>query len=191
MYQDLLRDARFFSMLLDLDADLAERARGEGCRCGGTLHRAPYDRKPRGAALTVGQTVRFSFCCAVEGCRRRATPASFRFLGRRVYLATVVLLVCALREGATPARRRRLREVCGADARTLRRWRRWWQQAFAGARCWRELRGRWGRPPADSALPGALLDSMPLEWPLERRVVGVLRLLSPITTGAGLTGQAA
>jgi hypothetical protein len=191
LYQDLLRDARFFSVLFDLDVDLAERARGEGCGCGGMLHRAHYDRKPRGAAVTVGQTVRFSFCCAVEGCRRRATPASFRFLGRKVYLATVVLLVSALRDGATPDRRRRLREVCGADARTLRRWRRWWQQAFANARCWRGLRGRWARPPADSTLPGALLDSLPLEWDLERRVVGVLWLLSPITTGAGLTEQAA
>jgi hypothetical protein len=191
LYQDLLRDTRFFSMLFDLDVDLAEHARGEGCRCGGALHRADYDRKPRGAPLAEGQTVRFSFCCSVEGCRRRATPVSFRFLGRKVFLATVVLLVSALRDGATPVRRRRLRELCGADARTLRRWRRWWQEAFAAARCWRELRGRWARPPADSRLPGALLDSMPLEWDLERRVVGVLRLLSPITTGAGLTDQAA
>jgi len=30
---------------------------------------------------------RFSFCCARDGCRTRKTPPSFRFLGRKVYLA--------------------------------------------------------------------------------------------------------
>ena len=39
---------------------------------------------------------RFSFCCAVDGCRKRATPPSLRFLGRKVYLATVVTLISAM-----------------------------------------------------------------------------------------------
>jgi len=33
------------------------------------------------------------FCCAVDGCRSRATPPSLRFLGRKVYLAAIVVLV--------------------------------------------------------------------------------------------------
>ena len=35
---------------------------------------------------------RFSLCCGREGCRKRATPPSLRFLGRRVYLCAVVLV---------------------------------------------------------------------------------------------------
>jgi hypothetical protein len=36
---------------------------------------------------------RLSFRCAVDGCRARTTPPSLRFLGPKVYLATVVVLV--------------------------------------------------------------------------------------------------
>jgi hypothetical protein len=34
---------------------------------------------------------RFSFCCAVDGCRSRATPPSLRFLGPKVYIAAIVV----------------------------------------------------------------------------------------------------
>jgi hypothetical protein len=44
--------------------------------CGGTLHAANYLRKPRGWLIALGEehNLRFSFCCAVDGCRDRATP---------------------------------------------------------------------------------------------------------------------
>ena len=48
MYHDLLRDARFWLFLVDVDRDLAETARQQACPCGGRLHRADYPRKPRG-----------------------------------------------------------------------------------------------------------------------------------------------
>jgi hypothetical protein len=70
--------------------------RRAGCAlCCGVLHSARYWRKPRGRACDVGpeHDRRFSFCCAVDGCRSRATPPSLRFLGRKVYLATIVVLV--------------------------------------------------------------------------------------------------
>ncbi|MFL9910491.1 hypothetical protein [Paraburkholderia sp. RL17-337-BIB-A] len=35
---------------------------------------------------------RHSVCCA--GCRRRTTPVSVRFLGRRVYAAAIMVTVC-------------------------------------------------------------------------------------------------
>ena len=59
-------------------------------------------RKPRGRPLGLGpeDDWRLSFCCAVDGCRTRATPPSLRFLGRKVYLATIVVLVAIMREGA-------------------------------------------------------------------------------------------
>src|SRR6266568_3714215 len=80
--------------LLRFDDDLAEQARQSGCGCGGKLHSARYPRKPRGVPeeLQEDYSRRRSFCCAEEGCRKRTTPASFRFLSRRVYVAAVVIL---------------------------------------------------------------------------------------------------
>src|SRR6266550_4917425 len=92
LYQTILNDASFYRVLLRFDDDLAEQARREGCGCGGKLHSARYPRKPRGAPeeLQEEYSRRRSFCCAEEGCRKRTTPASFRFLSRRVYVASVI-----------------------------------------------------------------------------------------------------
>ena len=88
LYRALLADAKFHELLLAFDRDLAKAARAAGCaRCGGGLHSARFRRKPRGGPAGHGEehNRRFSFCCASDLCRRRATPPSFRFLGRKVY----------------------------------------------------------------------------------------------------------
>src|SRR3984885_5637314 len=133
VYQVLLADARFHEQLLVFDRDLAASARAARCwLCGGALHSASYGRKPRGCPGGTGQEYaeRFSFCCAVDGCRKRTTPPSLRFLGRRVYLATVVTLISALMLGTTPYRLARLVAVPRIDRRTLARWRPWWRSTF-------------------------------------------------------------
>jgi hypothetical protein len=66
---------------------------------------------------------RFSFYCAVDGCRHRATPPSLRFLGGRVYLATMVVLISAILHGATTPRVTRLSQPIGVSRRTVARWR--------------------------------------------------------------------
>src|SRR5215510_6003588 len=120
--QKHLADQQLFQLLEKVDADLAEAARTLGCLfCGGKLHRADYDRKPRGGPQWEW---RFSFCCAEEDCRRRRTPESVRFLGRRVYAGLIVVLVSAMIHGLSPERVRRIREVLEIDYRTLERWRR-------------------------------------------------------------------
>ena len=64
-------------------------------------------------------------CCNQEGCRKRVTPPSVRFLGRKVYFAAVIILVAAMRQGPTPRRVQELRRLFGdLDARTIARWRR-------------------------------------------------------------------
>jgi hypothetical protein len=45
---------------------------------------------------------------AVDGCRKRATPSSFRFLGPKVYVATLMILLTVLQLGPTEGRPRRL-----------------------------------------------------------------------------------
>jgi hypothetical protein len=61
-----------------------------------------------GPAASGVSTRRFSFCCAVDGCRSRATPPSLRFLGPKVYIAAIVVLIAVLRHGATALRMREL-----------------------------------------------------------------------------------
>ena len=124
MYHDLLRDASFWLFLFSVDQDLAETARQKACPCGGRLHCANYPRKPRGGPDDLPEEYRYrlSFCCDRDGCRKRVTPPSVRFLGRKVYLGAVVILVAAMRQGPSPRRVRELSDLFGADRRTIARW---------------------------------------------------------------------
>jgi len=152
------------------------------------LHRAPFPRKPRGgpAVLPAAYDRRHSFCCAVDGCRKRWTPASVRFLGRKVYLGAVVVLATALRHGLTPTRAASLREWLGVDARTLGRWRQWWRDIFAESPWWTAMRGRFVPPVPPAALPGALLERFAGDrW---EPLVALLRFLAPTTTGSAGAG---
>ena len=130
MYQSVLADVQLCELLLRCDEDLARTTRAARCGwCGGRLDRADYSRKPRGAPPGLGaeHALRLSFCCAVESCRRRASPPSVRFLGRRVYVGSAVVAITALAEGAPRAELRALRTWLELSARTLSRWRRWWR----------------------------------------------------------------
>jgi hypothetical protein len=181
----ILQDARLYEVLHRLDVDLAQTVRALGCHyCDGALHSAHYARKPRGGPPGLAAKIdqRFSFCCARDGCRRRMTPPSVRFLGRRVYFGAVVLLASALRDGLTARRVEALREQLGVDVRTLRRWRRWWQEVFVESAFWRAARARFTPPLAESALPGALLERFTAET--SRGVlVQTLQFLAPISQG--------
>jgi len=98
-YQGYLAKWSVYELLEKCDADLAEKCRQAGClKCGGRLDRSDYRRKPRGGPEEGKkvETWRDSFCCDVEGCRKRHTPPSVRFLGRKVYWGVVVVLLAAM-----------------------------------------------------------------------------------------------
>lgn len=143
MYHDLPRGASFWQFLFSVDQDLAANVRNKGCVCGGQLHSAHYPRKPRGVDNLPRQyTRRLSFCCDRDGCRKRTTPPSVRFLGRKVYLGAVVVLVAAMRQGATPRRVRELTQLFGADRRTIARWQSFWREQFPNTPFWRVARAQ-------------------------------------------------
>jgi hypothetical protein len=181
-----LTDANFYQLLTRIDESIAEEVRAGGCRCGGQLHSARYPRKPRGlrSALDGSYERRLSFCCAQDGCRRRHTPASVRFLGRKVYLGVIVVLITALHHGLTEQRRRRLIEALDVPAQTLWRWRCWWREQFVQSRCWRALAGQFIPPLVSDRLPGSLLERLSGSA-LSERLVELLVLLSPVTTATG------
>jgi hypothetical protein len=171
--------------LLVFDRDIADSARAARCwLCGGALHSASYDRKPRGCPGGLGQEYaeRFSFCCAVDGCRKRTTPPSLRFLGRKVYLATVVTLISAMLHGTTPARLMRLSIMPGIDRRTLARWRAWWLSSFTDGPFALVAKATFMPPVEIASLPASLLDRFAGD--IAERLTSLLRFVAPLTGGA-------
>lgn len=183
MCHDFLNDSSFFQLLQRIDDDWAATIQAGACpQCGATLHRARYPRKPRGiASHLLGDKfwIRWSFCCARDGCRQRQTPESVRFLGRRVYLGIVVVLSGTWTGGRSAWHRRQLPVP---DA-TLRRWRRWWQRDFVATRCWQHARGQLATPINTSALPGALMAHFGTNT--SEAVVALLKFIAPVTTRPG------
>lgn len=188
----LLQEVRLYLRLQRHDDDLAAEARTAGCPCGGKLHSARYRRKPRGLPTGIGDWYgqRWSFCCAKEGCRRRVTPPSVRFLGRKVYVGAVVVVLAALRQTGSAVRLASVRRYVGVSWRTLRRWAAWWRASFASSRFWRAALGLLAPPaPTAATLPAALISVFGGDE--EARLISTLLFVAPITTasangGAGL-----
>ena len=190
MYQSLLEDASLSGLLIRIDKDLAAREQEGRCRwCGGALHRADYPRRPRGP-FSVGtrHVRRISFCCAREGCRRRATPASVVFLGRKVYPGAMVVLLAALRSGPTPKRAAKIEEVWGVSVRTLSRWRKWWLESFVRSPFWRAVRARFSGRIREEELPFFLVEAFHVNDGVGR-LVDLLHWLSPVSRREGLLGR--
>jgi len=183
MCHAFLKDARFYHFLFLIDQDIATEVQTGSCLCGGVLHSARYPRKPRGMRSLLDKTyqTRLSFCCAEEGCRRRTTPPSVRFLGRKVYLGVIVILITAMEHGLIPKRRKQLIEQLDIWPQTLSRWFKWWRKIFPASRCWQSERGCF-MPEVDCArFPGALLGRLTGD-DLRQRLCHLLRLLLPMTT---------
>jgi hypothetical protein len=125
--------------------------------------------------------MRLSFCCAEENCRRRCTPPSVRFLGRKVYLSVIVILATAMRHGLTSKRRKQLIEELDLWPQTLVRWRGWWRELFPTTRCWKTEQGHFIPPVDIRQLPGALLGQL-LAPDLLGRLCLLLRLVAAVTT---------
>ena len=175
-FRNFLFDPQLHQLLEKVDADLAEEARRVGCDCGGKLHRADYERKARGVPQW---NKRYSFCCDQEDCRRRRTPESVRFLGRKVYAGLIVVLISAMLHGLKPERVRSIREVLNISPSTLKRWRQWWLDNFVRSSFWKAMRARFMPVLCEEALPWSLWMRFELE---ERdRLLAVLQFLRPIT----------
>ncbi len=160
LYQALLSDAGFHALLLAFDRDLANACRRKGCALRrGALHSARYRRKPRGRLCKLGEEHdwRFSYCCARDGCRTRATPPSLRFLGRKVYLAAMVALAAIMQHGITGARIRQLHKAARVSRRTVARWRLWRRSTFPATPFWRTACAAFMPPADEDRLPASLL----------------------------------
>ena len=191
MSHAIVFDPSFHQVLLEIDREAAAETRAGRCReCGGPLDAGHYARKPRGGPPGLGaeHERRFSFCCRVEGCRKRHVPPSVRFLGRKVWLGAVVVLASALQHGLSPRRVSDLRDLLGVSERTLRRWRRWWLERFARCPYWTAMRGHFDTPVDAGRLPLALLDRFAGDE--RERLTCCLRFLQPVSLGSARHGLA-
>ena len=184
MYATLFADSRFHDLLLACDRDLADERQRQCCAsCGARLDVANFNRKPRGRPLKLGpeHNRRFSFCCRRDGCRGRATPPSLRFLGRRVYVAAIVVLIAILQSGASASRIERLAAVVPVPPGTIARWRRWWRETFTVTSFWQIARARFMPPIEHARLPASLLGRFSGDE--ADQLISVLRFIGPITGG--------
>lgn len=168
--------AKFFEGLVAIDTLELQRAQRGGCpRCGKRLDRADFPRKARGipAAWEPVFGRRFSLCCSREGCRKRLTPQSVRFLGRRVY-AAVVVLAASISTVAS----------AGVPRRTLRRWVKWWRGRFVESAFFRTAQARLMPPVDEAALPRSLVERFfdEARGGTERALASALSFVGPITT---------
>lgn len=184
----------FFARLLAIDAAAASRTRDGGCgACGGPMCVGHFERKPRGGLLAAAGedalfTQRFSYCCGREGCRKRSTPPSVRFLGRKVYLEGAILIACVLAPLLDECARA-IRAATGIAARTVRRWQTWWRTAFTASALWVELRAR--APTLEPVqLPGAMLSLFAGES-AEEKLVLAMQFLAPLTSATAWRSRSA
>ena len=159
LYRSMAHVAKLYCVLAAIDADLERQTRAAGCpRCGGPLHAAHYERKPRGGPdLPDAMSVRLGLCCG--HCRCRTLPPSALFLGRKVHWGAVIVLVAAARQRqAGSASASKLRKAFGVSWQTVKRWMDWFLTVLPASGGWQRLRGRIGPGVRDDDLPAGLLE---------------------------------
>ena len=183
-----MADARFHHLLLTFDTELAAVARAGRCVvCRSAVHSGNYRRKLRGPLarrLDEEYCWRFSLCCSRDGCRKRKKPPSLRFLGPKVYLGAMVVLVAAMQHGATAMRVAKLSQMFGISRRTVVRWRTWWLSVFAKSPFWQGARALVMPRVDEERLPASLLERF--TGSLEERLIALLRFLAPVTGGVSV-----
>ena len=186
MYHSLLTDAIFYNSLLALDRIIAEQVQQSRCQlCYGNLHQSHYLRKPRGVPDGVHSdySIRFSYCCGTEGCRKRFTPPSMRFLSRKVYSSVIIFLVFLLKSKTDELKVEELNLLLGTSlsVETVRRWRNFWVREVSQTHIWK--RAAFSDVMAQT-LPASLLAQFQqvLNTPLEM----ALRWILPLTAGVYL-----
>ncbi len=186
MYHPLLTDARFHNSLFDLDRLIAEQVQQAQCRlCHGNLHQSHFPRKPRGVpeGTDSDYAIRFSYCCGREGCRKRFTPPSMRFLSRKVYSSVVIILIFLLKPETDESRIETINRLLGTtlSVETLRRWRQFWTKDVPQTHTWKRLALSHIH---SQNLPTSLLSLF--EQTAEQAFIMGLKLILPLTAGLHL-----
>ena len=103
---------------------------------------------------------------------------SVRFLGRRVYLSLVMVLMSAKRYGPKCAKAK-LAGTLVIPAQTLMRWRRWWADIFIATPFWQANCARFMPPLTSTELPASLIERF--TGPAAEALMRLLAFLTPLT----------
>ena len=174
-----------------IDQEIADEFFRTGCcrHCKSKeLSRSDYPRDPRGIPKDASEEIinkyscRFSFLC--RKCRRRTTPPSVRFMGRKIYATLGVLWVSLENErGALPGLEelRQLMGKCLSDV-TIERWLNWWQSKVWNSPFWKEFQGQLLGEIKQSQFISGVWDHFKRQLSDSTSICdAVLRFFSPIT----------
>jgi hypothetical protein len=187
MVHGFVADAKLCARLLEIDEALAAQIQCRRCpHCGARLDRGDFPRKPRGGAVGAAGEIfdrRISLCCSADGCRRRQTPPSVRFLGRRVYLGIVVLLASVIASASPMPSPSTIGSTTGVPTRTLRRWLTWWRNTLISSAAFAVAAARFVPALDVGRLPASLLERFVIGSDHDR-LVAAIRWLSPWSCAA-------
>jgi hypothetical protein len=156
MYHSSLIISSFWKTFPSLDIKISiefiKTASCKNCGCC-TFHRADYPRKPRGFPNEIEKQIPSIFFCSrisyrCSNCRKRITPQSVRYLGRKIYISTLILLAVRLIEQGSGTEgfvkiSKEIRVLLKdfVPAKTVRRWLIWWQEAVWQSPFWKSKQG--------------------------------------------------
>ena len=103
---------------------------------------------------------------------------SVRFLGRRVYLSLVMVLM-SVKQGGPKSSQAKLTGTLAIPAQTLLRWRRWWADIFPMTPFWQANCARFMPPVTSTELPASLIERF--TGPAAEALMRLLAFLSPLT----------
>lgn len=185
MLHKIVNLSSLYVILDEIDAKITAKVQATGCPiCGSPLHMSRYPRKPRGIPTAIHRKRwwRLSLCCSQRDCRKRVTPPSVTFLGRKWYPGCIVVAVCSGLQGqagiAMPITR--MIELFSVSWKTVKRWRQWWSKWVPKTALWRSLQGRFAKPIDTLQLPRSLLER--IVGTAQEQLLSLLRLVGPLTT---------
>ncbi len=186
MSQNFIHKASFHVYLMKIDQQVADIFANKCCvYCRGKLHQANYSRSPAGmpSKFRDQYSRRLSFCCAT--CRKRTTPPSVRFFGRRWYPALIYIFISIMISGISKRRIALIEKHFGIVVResTWRRWRKWWRDEFVVTKFWSYEKGK--LPPTNEITQGPfprVIFNL-YNGKIEEKMLLFLHFSSPLTIG--------
>lgn len=160
-YYTFVSQPHFFSFLLQIDRSISNAAHQVPCsHCGGKLDWANFRRAGYGLPDDADPMcrLRFSLCCRTDGCRKRMTPESVRFLHGIAYTTIVLVLLSCIQHGLSPSRAEALTKKLKVSRQTITRWIAWWRKHVVPSAFWKERRGRFMPILDEAKLPDELLE---------------------------------
>lgn len=182
IYTEFYFESIFWQKLYEVDEEIAKFFHGLPCVfCLDRLNWANYPRKPRGIPPEAVKyfELRFSHCCS--RCRKRRTPPSARFMGRRVYVSIFLIIIFCLNSREFYQKIISATTANSFSRRTLNRWLIWWDCTIPISPIWKKISGNL-KPNIDNKfLPLFIIEQFfEANGKTDKAILLLLKFLSPM-----------